>query len=473
MSGFGDTQAFHVLSISFHPVNSNTIYVGVVDIAVTDDNGITWKKGQHTSDIEVGHADITQIYFSPHTGNDVMWICNDGGIYRHILDFGTQSFNGSGSTGLNISQVQKMAADRQMIVAGLLDNGVLRSVNDGQQWDLISSGDGGVVVITDAEANNFWFGAGVPWRMWRSYFGNPTESVLHPGDNSCPLFYDPYDDRIYSATLQKIVSRAQSGSTINPWEDEKTNLQVDPYKIWSIEGSALDGKTIFVIYREANERDLTIVRKAGNDWISYHRENVAPANSRILHVVASDQWSNEFWVLLESPVGMQKILHTVDDGENWIDVSGNLANFKLVHSMVVTPFNPMIMYAATDIGVFRTTNGGDQWEPFMEGLPVVRCSVLRFVADDSHSGNHKLIVATFGRGMFDRLIHSPPIIYVDQSNTDDEDGSFEHPYRTVEAAITAAPAGSIVAIRGATYKEPQIINKNVTLVTIFQPTIIK
>ena len=144
-----------------------------------------------------------------------------------------------------------------------------------------------------------------------------------------------------------------------------------------------------------------------------------------------------------------------------------------MHSVAVTPFNSDILYAATDIGMFQTLDGGATWTPYMTDLPICQCRELQWVANDSAGWSHELVVATFGRGVFSRTISAPPLIYVNEDATGSEDGSFEHPYQTLTAAIDAAPSGAIIAIHADTYAEAQTITKNVRLETWAGQTVIK
>jgi hypothetical protein len=130
------------------------------------------------------------------------------------------------------------------------------------------------------------------------------------------------------------------------------------------------------------------------------------------------------------------------------------------------PFDPLTLYAGTDIGVFRSQDGGVSWQPFQDGLPICQVKDMHFVVDDAHTGNHVLHIATFGRGTWQRTIPAAPILYVDPAVvTASEDGTFEHPFDQIDEAVAAAPPGSIVAIRSATYAAPLVVSEQVRLVT--------
>jgi hypothetical protein len=66
------------------------------------------------------------------------------------------------------------------------------------------------------------------------------------------------------------------------------------------------------------------------------------------------------------------------------------------NGLVIDPLYPQTIFAGTDIGVFRSTNGGANWEPFSEGLP--RVAVFEIVLQPSR---RILKIATHGRGIWE------------------------------------------------------------------------
>ena len=109
---FGNNQIYHAQAIAFRPNDPHEIYVGAVKLARTTDGGTNWEVGASEHDIEIGHPDITQLYFSDVTGDDVLWILNDGGLYRSdLIASETTSWNGDGATGLHCAQIDHMDAE--------------------------------------------------------------------------------------------------------------------------------------------------------------------------------------------------------------------------------------------------------------------------------------------------------------------------------------------------------------------------
>lgn len=102
-------------------------------------------------------------------------------------------------------------------------------------------------------------------------------------------------------------------------------------------------------------------------------------------------------------VNAQGVLKSLDGGETWQDVSGNLPH-KNVFPVATHPTNPDIVYIGLghieevgaelitrgEQGLFMSVQGGDKWER-VEGLPEVQPSKIRF-----HPSNSNIIFVTFG-----------------------------------------------------------------------------
>jgi hypothetical protein len=62
---------------------------------------------------------------------------------------------------------------------------------------------------------------------------------------------------------------------------------------------------------------------------------------------------------------------------------------------------PDTLYAATDVGVFVTHDGGKRWRTLGKGLPRVTVVDLKL-----HEATRTLRAATHGRGMWDLVLAS-------------------------------------------------------------------
>ena len=86
----------------------------------------------------------------------------------------------------------------------------------------------------------------------------------------------------------------------------------------------------------------------------------------------------------------------------WTDVGGSpLAALPQVpiNAVMINPHDGQSFYAATDLGMFVTRDGGNTWSLFGEGLPRVRILDMQLRAR-----SRMLYVAAYGRGIFRRWI---------------------------------------------------------------------
>ena len=63
----------------------------------------------------------------------------------------------------------------------------------------------------------------------------------------------------------------------------------------------------------------------------------------------------------------ESVYRTTDGGRTWLLTSAGLPDFG-AGSVVVDPRSPVIAYAATQFGIYRTVNGGLGWEAFGRGM---------------------------------------------------------------------------------------------------------
>jgi photosystem II stability/assembly factor-like uncharacterized protein len=83
---------------------------------------------------------------------------------------------------------------------------------------------------------------------------------------------------------------------------------------------------------------------------------------------------------------------STDDGENWIDITGNLLleGALWVQSIAVEPYSDSVIYVATLTGVYKTTNCGLSWYQLTSAPADVHC-----LAIDRH--NPDIVYGSGGR----------------------------------------------------------------------------
>jgi hypothetical protein len=219
-------------------------------------------------------------------------------------------------------------------------------------------------------------------------------------------------------------------------------------------GDPLDGRALYVTDDGATQPTVTVCRKTGANWTTTLRN--LGGNGKVRFVYVSKETFGEAWAGLyrppNAPANASKIFHTVDFGQTWQDISGGILQGPgFVQTIVTKPLNRNEIYAGTNIGVFRSLDGGKTWAPFQEGLPIVQCTDIRYISDPNRSGVDKLVVATYGRGVYQRDIPTRPISYVDEFVTGFQDGTFDFPFQLFIFGYNNTTAAGILALRGNVY----------------------
>jgi hypothetical protein len=409
------------------------------------------------------------------TGENVLWECNDGGIFRVDLDANTWvSWNGTAAGNLSISTVADMDARGNVRAAGFQDDGAAGSGDSGATWTGYSCCDIYHLTVTDLSPPAFWYINQPGGPTLKQVVGGGAQDVSDANFGLINLVAEPFSSRVFGLLtdangLPSLVSQPFSATSIGPWTREATSL---PAGVVGIAGNPLHGQTIYL----GNAGAVTVMGKSAGNWSVVRSSPLAPVNWSIGTVVASPSWPGEGWAGTSSSIpfcgggitlgGQSRILHTRND---WLttELLGSLpAPAGQVTGIAVSPFDSRQLFVATDRGVICSQDGGNSWQPFQTGLPAsVYCTKLKYVEALSPRANDKLVLATCGRGMYEMELTQRGIVDVDQrNNSGNENGTREHPFNTLPEGINATPAQGTMAVNGTTvYVTSGLLEKPMTI----------
>lgn len=382
-----------------HPANPNTILVGTRDLWRSTNGGTSYTN--LTTNIIDGswswgtgkvHVDQHHLYISPSDPN-VMYLANDGGLYKTVD--GAATFQNLNATlGLTMfTSLDMHPTDRTRSYGGTQDNGTQRRTGD-MTWNEFQGGDGGQVVI-DALDPSIVYGTVYNHIVMRhpdhgqtfgaeAQIGNSTKF-----NNDRVAFYPPFvgndvDSTIYFGTYRLYVSINRGASWTAPGgTQDLTNGGL-------LSAIAVSRSSTNVIYTGSSDAKAMVSTNGGVNWtnISSGLPNrfvtsikVNPADPNTAYLTVSGFLSGH-------------VFKTTNAGANWTDISGNLPDIP-TNTILIDPRNSNTLYAGTDIGVFRSTTGGNVWETFNAGLPPAIITEM----DANSSG--LLQAATYGRGMYE------------------------------------------------------------------------
>lgn len=442
-------QFFHTGAIQFRPNNPNELFLAARGAQATTDGGASW----HT--VMDAHADFTQLRFFDATGPDFLWICGDGGVVGTIVGGAGQNWNGNSSTGLCCMQLDYLDAERSLRAIGVQDNGVNYSTNGGAVWKFSSGGDGLDCEIVDDRANEFWsagFGYSGPGTRVNRQRGSSLTFTNNTAEGMDGLFYSKYVNWMYTIGDDNVIYGADCGASPLGWQSDGT-IPSQFHVMNTPTGSYVTGTVLYMNCTNASGSAIPTVLTAqlSGPWVSSSHD--FGGTGFVKNIYASTENVAEAWVTMARNLTIEPLIyHTRDYGNTWTDVTGNLSGLKIVRCLVQKPFEPNVLWIGTDIGVFKTTDGGTTWNPDQTGLPILPVTDLRYVVDVNHAGNDILICSTYGRGAYQQPISSFGIVYVDpNAPRTTEDGTYNFPYDTYTEGKNILPTGATLGLYGNTY----------------------
>lgn len=89
------------------------------------------------------------------------------------------------------------------------------------------------------------------------------------------------------------------------------------------------------------------------------------------------------------------LLKSTDRGRSWTSIAGDLPDRHLVWRVIQDHVRPDLLFAATELGIFFTLDGGRAWVPLKAGAPTISFRDLEIQRD-----HQDLVGGSFGRGIF-------------------------------------------------------------------------
>ncbi len=137
------------------------------------------------------------------------------------------------------------------------------------------------------------------------------------------------------------------------------------------------GLIIFVLIAGARREEVF----AGENKWTVLRKNVFKDSLKVLVVDPSNP------KILYASIRNAGVLKSVNYGKSWVSKNNGLQNLNL-RKIVIDPFRPRTIYACTDSGLYRSSNGGDHWEAIgfepdtvKPGIPVNAVAMAQYNPD--------------------------------------------------------------------------------------------
>jgi hypothetical protein len=406
------SQCWYDIAIAMDPASASTILLGGTanfggpNVLKSTNAGGTWARQ------DVGlHSDTHAFAIAP-SNHSIMFTGNDGGVWSSANE-GT-SWTNRNTSGFSATQFESLAvhpADENFTIGGTQDNGTnLRSSAGG--WSQVRGGDGGSTVIDRNAVGT----SNVT--MYHTFSGPSVESSTNSGTSwstafgdatsDSSLFYPPLGrgpgtpNTVYLGTT-KLRRSANGGAT------DTVVSQTFGSAISAI-GIAPTNDNVRLIGLTSGAAELTTtgsstLTNVTGPWPSLYvaRTVIDPHTATTAYVTldgfagGTDPAHSQIW----------KTTNLSTSGTTWTSAGSGMPDVP-VNAFAIDPANSNDLFAGTDIGVYRSLNGGASWTPFGTGLPIVAVFDLAVVAPGTP--NAVLRAATHGRGMWQIPLGSPTTV---------------------------------------------------------------
>ncbi len=393
------------------PRDAKTIYIGNRDVYKSVDGGISWTNltknwfnagGQFNfSPTHAGsHTDQHVFAFSP-SDPQVIYIGNDGGLSR-------SSDGGNTFTSLNqtlsltmLNSISMHPTNAVLSYSGTQDNGAVLRSGGSQLWREFIEGDSGGCLLDPLDPSivysTYIFGSINRFRNNGETYDRPIASSAtfgefgeHPRIGFYPAFaVNPASGELYFGTWKFFVSKDRGDSWNESAKGRDLTMGVTQFGADVLTAIGVGPGQSKVIYTGSSQGRVMVTLNGGEDW----QDRTAGLPPRFIKAIVVDRVSANTAYVTVSGFGSGHVFKTQDGGTTWNDISGNLPNIP-VNALLIDPLDANVLYVGTDIGVFRSTANGIDWEVLDSGLPPV------VVTGFSSQANGTIQIATYGRGAY-------------------------------------------------------------------------
>jgi len=421
---YSQWQGWFAHDVAVSPNDANTLAVVGINVWKSTNGGSSLSLTAGGNEV---HADCHDVLYHP-TDPNIVYVATDGGLYRSN-DGGNDYFglNGGYQTVQFYNGFSNSAQDPNISFGGLQDNGSIRWNGD-LTWTPVFGGDGGWSAVDQNDDSRVY----VSWQglnIQRSLNGGNSFTSITPPGNEFTVFIAPYviaednADILYAGRVN-VYKSVNGGSS---WAVTGTGAGLDGNAILSMAISPENSNVVYAATAPipgSTTHGVFVTVDGGGTWANITGENLP---DRFPMEMTVDPTDESVAYITYSGFGAGHVFRTTDYGATWTDRSAGLPDVP-TNALVVDPLFPDFIYVGNDLGVFASTDGGQSWHSYQEGLP---SAVMVFDLTIAPA-NRKLRVATHGNGAYQRDLLDEAIAGTDEAVADvfgDKLNLFPNPMR--------------------------------------------
>jgi photosystem II stability/assembly factor-like uncharacterized protein len=306
------------------------------------------------------------------------------------------TWRAEGPFSANVRHVAMAPSRPATIYAATSGGGVWRSDDGGATWSLpgdeMTSRNVRWVAVDPSDAKSVWAGtesSGGGSRLWRTTDGGATWKQVadsYPGGRvqatGAPIAFAPTQPKtVYVASTNLHYRTDDGGKT---WRDFRVPNQ-DVY-VFAVHPS--DPKIVFAGGR-GETQNVSRSTDGGKTW----RQVGIGLGKNSLHHLLVDP--TEPTTLYASAGTFAAIFKSTDQGDTWTALALPVGGTSDLYSLTIDPKNGQVLWAATEDGLLKTTDGGATWTRADRGTGRY---LVRSVAIDPRDSAH--LVAGTGDGIY-------------------------------------------------------------------------
>jgi photosystem II stability/assembly factor-like uncharacterized protein len=440
-TGVGQSSYNFVLAID--PTDSDSVLFGEVHLWRTTDGGANWTR------VSTGspgiHPDQHAIAYHPTNGN-LVFVGNDGGVFYSTDGGVTFIHRNKDLATLQYFGIFNHPQLDAVMLGGTQDNGAQRYLSH-PAWEHSALGDAAFGAINSTTDTRRWYET--RWWNWPCFrndaAGQPgswvsKKSGITTNNNWFypPLEMDPNDSSVLYIGYDELW---RTSNHADSWTAITGSLVGTGTNITAIAIAPSDSNTLYVGMQNGKVFKVTF---SGGTWTATDITSAPLPSGQISDIAVHPTDSNTVYVTTSNLIFSEgvgeftndHVFRTTNGGTNWNSISTGLAQSNPVNTIVIDPSNPNTIFIGADVGIFRSDDSGATWYAWDDGFP--NCSVqdLKFFAP-----KRLLRVATHGRSIWERPVDAAtcPLtdVYlrdncIDTALTVPSPSNVEHPFTAGE-----------------------------------------